>query len=172
MTSAQTKITLNVGSKTMTATLIDNEATEALNLMLADGPISITMSDYGGFEKVGTLPQSLPASDTRITAQPGDIMLYQGNQMVIFYGSNTWSYTRLGRIDGATASDLKQFLGNGSITLVISPASPDAISEIDIDPEDIQTVYDIHGRIINLNGRPLSDLPSGIYTVNGKKIKI
>ncbi|MDE6818807.1 MAG: hypothetical protein K2J09_06490, partial [Muribaculaceae bacterium] len=66
----------------MTATLADNEATRELTKLLEQGDIIIRMSDYGGFEKVGALPQSLPTSDTQITTVPGDIMFYQGNQMV------------------------------------------------------------------------------------------
>ncbi|MDE6033349.1 MAG: hypothetical protein K2G15_05250, partial [Muribaculaceae bacterium] len=85
MASAQTKVLLKVGGNTMTATLTDNEATRELTKLLEQGDMTIRMSDYGGFEKVGALPQSLPTSNTQITTAPGDIMLYQGNQMVIFY---------------------------------------------------------------------------------------
>ena len=120
MASSQTKILLKVGDDTMTATMTDNEATRELTKLLEQGDITIRMSNYGGFEKVGALPQSLPTSNTHITTGPGDIMLYQDNQVVIFYGSNSWSYTRLGKIDGATATNLRQFLGNGNITLTLS----------------------------------------------------
>ena len=120
MASSQTKILLKVGDDTMTATMTDNEATRELTKLLEQGDITIRMSNYGGFEKVGVLPQSLPTSNTHITTVPGDIMLYQDNQVVIFYGSNSWSYTRLGKIDGATANNLRQFLGNGNITLTLS----------------------------------------------------
>lgn len=78
MSSAQTKINLTVGDKTMTATLVENSATRELVSMLSQGPVVIEMDDYGGFEKVGSLPQSLPTSNSQITTQPGDIMLYQG----------------------------------------------------------------------------------------------
>ena len=87
MASSQTKILLKVGGNTMTATLADNEATRELTELLKQGDMTISMSDYGGFEKVGALPQSLPTSNTQITTMPGDIMLYQGDQLVIFYGS-------------------------------------------------------------------------------------
>ena len=120
MASSQTKVLLKVSGNTMTATLTDNEATRELTKLLEHGDFTIRMSDYGGFEKVGVLPQSFPTSNTQITTVPGDIMLYQGNQMVIFYGSNSWSYTRLCKIDGATVSNLRQFLGNGDITLTLS----------------------------------------------------
>ena len=120
MASSQTKVLLKIGENTMTALLIDNEATRELMKLLEQGDITIRMSDYGGFEKVGALPQSLPTSNTQITTMPGDIMLYQGDQLVIFYGSNSWHYTPIGKIDGANVSNLRQFLGNGSITLTIS----------------------------------------------------
>lgn len=80
--NAQNKLSITVGSRTLSATLTDNEATHSLIKLLENGTITINMSDYGGFEKVGALPQSLPASDTHITAVPGDIMLYQGRNMV------------------------------------------------------------------------------------------
>ncbi len=96
---AQTKILLSVNEMSLTATLVENEATRELVAMLEKGPIDIEMNDYGGFEKVGAFPQSFPTSNRQITTEPGDIMLYQGNNMVIFYGSNSWSYTPLGKIE-------------------------------------------------------------------------
>ena len=120
MASSQTKVLLKIGENTMTAILSVNEATRELMKLLEQGDITIRMSDYGSFEKVGALPQSLPTSNTQITTMPGDIMLYQGNQLVIFYGSNSWRYTPIGKIDGANVSNLRRFLGNGSITLTLS----------------------------------------------------
>ena len=164
MASSQTKVLLKVGGNTMTATLADNEATRELTKLLGQGDITIRMSDYGGFEKVGALPQSLPTSNTQITTEPGDIMLYQGNQMVIFYGSNSWSYTRLGKIDGATASNLRQFLGNGDITLTLSLESSAGIEDVTADDTKEGIVYDLNGR--RITKKPLAP---GIYIVNGKK---
>lgn len=164
MSHAQTKIYLTVGNDTRTATLADNDASAALLAMLADGPLTISMSDYGGFEKVGDLPQSLPASDTRITAQPCDIMLYLGRSMVIFYGSNTWSYTRLGRMDGMSASALREFLGSGNINLTLSLTDLSGITEITAVPESGETVFNLKGNIVA--ERPLAP---GIYIINGKK---
>lgn len=162
MANSQTKIQLAAGGRTATATLTDNAAARALAALLADGPIEIDMSDYGGFEKVGFLPQSLPTSNSQISTVPGDIMLYQGNQMVIFYGTNSWSYTRLGKIDGATAESMRQLLGSGNITLAISlpPAGIDS-PNADSNP----TAYD-------LSGRPVEACPltPGLYIVNGRKI--
>ena len=167
MAFSQTKILLTVGEKTMTATLVDNAATRELQALLEKGSIEIQMSDYGGFEKVGALPQSFTTSNSQITTGPGDIMLYQGNNMVIFYGSNSWSYTRLGKIDGATADNLRQFLGSGSISLTISLVPSAGLAGIADEGKETRTVFD-------LNGNPVDSrsIPSGIYIVNGKKTLI
>ena len=164
MASSQTKVVLKVGGNTMTATLTDNGATRELAKLLEQGDITIRMSDYGGFEKVGALPQSLPTSNTQITTEPGDIMLYQGNRMVIFYGSNSWSYTRLGKIDGATTSTLRQFLGNGDITLTLSLESSAGIEDVTANTNKEEVIYDLNGR--RITKKPLSP---GIYIINGKK---
>ena len=99
----------------------NNEAVTALKEMVNNNPLTINMSMYGGFEQVGALGANLPANDTRIVTEPGDIVLYSGNQMVVFYGSNTWSYTRLGKIKNKTETQLKELLSNGNvkITLII-----------------------------------------------------
>ena len=164
MASSQTKVLLKVGGDTMTATLTDNEATRELMKLLEQGDITIRMSDHGGFEKVGALPQSLPTSNTQITTVPGDIMLYQGNQMVVFYGSNSWSYTRLGKIDGATASNLRQILGNGNVTLTLSLESSSGIENVTADGNKEEIVYDLNGR--RITKKPLAP---GVYIINGKK---
>lgn len=167
MASAQTKILLSVGDRTMTATLVDNDATRELQKLLEKGPVTIQMSDYGGFEKVGALPQSFTTSNSHITTEPGDIMLYQGNNMVIFYGSNTWSYTPLGKIDGVTVSSLKQFLGNGSIDLTLSLDLSTGIAEMSSEINTEDKIYDLNGKRITK-----TPLASGIYIINGKKTSI
>ena len=96
------KMTVQVGESTFTATLEKNAAVDALVEMMEHGSVTIQMSDYAGFEKVGALGSSLPTSNRQTTTQAGDIVLYQGNQIVLFYGSNSWSYTRLGKIDDLT----------------------------------------------------------------------
>lgn len=114
----QMKMTVQVGEYTFTATLEDNAAADALAEKLEEGPLTIQMEDYAGFEKVGDLGISLPASNRRITTQTGDIVLYQGSQVVIFYGSNTWSYTRLGRMDDLTGWE--EALGGGDVSVTFS----------------------------------------------------
>lgn len=164
MAFSQTKVLLTVGGNTMTATLVDNQATRELVELLEKGQISIEMSDYGGFEKVGALPQSFTTSNSHITTEPGDIMLYQGDNMVIFYGSNSWSYTRLGKIDGATVSNLKQFLGSGSISLTLSLDTSAGIEDISTNVNKEDVIYDLNGNRITK-----SPLSPGIYIINGKK---
>lgn len=90
---------LQIGDSSFTVTLESSEVVDALVNMMNDAPIMIQMSDYSSFEKVGPLGTSLPTSNKQTTTQSGDIVLYNGNQIVIFYGSNSWSYTRLGKID-------------------------------------------------------------------------
>ncbi|MCR5725649.1 MAG: hypothetical protein K6G80_11245 [Treponema sp.] len=86
--------------------------------MLREGPVTIKMRDYGNFEKVGPLGTSLPRNDTQITTQAGDIILYQGNQITIYYDTNSWNFTRLGKVDGVTQAELKKILGKGDVTAV------------------------------------------------------
>lgn len=167
MAQAQNKLYITANGETRTATLANNAATESLRRLLADGPVTIDMHDYGGWEKVGDLPQSLPASNTQITAQAGDIMLYQGYQMVIFYGKNSWSYTRLGKIDGATASSIKSWLGTGSVSVVLSLGASSGIDEITVDKNTADKVFDLTGRPVT--HRPLQP---GLYIINGKKTAI
>ena len=98
----------------------DNESVKALKDLCQDGPITIRMSMYGGFEQVGSIGQSLPEDDIQMTTQAGDIVLYAGNQIVVFYGSNSWAYTKLGHISGKSAREMAELLGDGAVTILIS----------------------------------------------------
>ena len=111
---------IGTGNKAFSVALADNPAAEALKELLAENPITINMSDYGGFEKVGGLGTNLPRNDASVTTEPGDLVLYQGNQLVIFYGQNAWSYTRLGKISDVTQDELKKALGGGNVTVTLS----------------------------------------------------
>ena len=111
----QMKLYLEVGSETFTVLLAQNEAAEALAELAEEEPVTIQMEDYAGFEKVGALGRSLPTEDQQMTTQAGDIMLYQGDQIVLLYGSNTWSYTPLGRIEDLTG--WQEALGSGSVSV-------------------------------------------------------
>jgi hypothetical protein len=100
----------------------DNAATKALVAALSESSITYEADDYGGFEKVGALGRSLPTSNTQISTQPGDVILYSGNQIVLFYGTNSWSYTRIGKMEYGTLDELKTFLkaGQGKISVTLS----------------------------------------------------
>ena len=115
-----TEMKMLVNNTPVTVEWEDNEAVEALKEAVKDKPVSIQMSMYGGFEQVGSLGMTLPRNDTRITTAPGDVILYSGNQMVVFYGSNTWSYTRLGHIADKTQQELTQLLSNGNVTITLT----------------------------------------------------
>ncbi|MBR3293126.1 MAG: hypothetical protein IKI69_01705 [Oscillospiraceae bacterium] len=97
-----------------------NESVSALIDLVKAEPLIIDMSMYGGFEQVGSLSTSLPRNDKQTTTEAGDIVLYSGNQIVVFYGSNSWSYTRLGRITDKTAAEMADLLSNGNVTMTIS----------------------------------------------------
>ncbi len=97
----------------------DNESVEALGELCRTEPLTVAMSMYGGFEQVGPLGSSLPRSDRQTTTNAGDIVLYSGNQIVVFYGSNSWAYTRLGHITDRSAEDLAALLGQGDVTLTL-----------------------------------------------------
>ena len=109
---------VQVNDSRFTASLEKNAAADALVEMMENGPVTIEMSDYSGFEKVGPLGTGLPASNRQTTTHAGDIVLYQGNQIVIFYGSNTWSYTRLGKIEDL--SGWEEALGRGDAAVTFS----------------------------------------------------
>ena len=111
---------LTIGNQTLTATLEANSSTEALLELLKKESLSIEMSDYANMEKVGSLGHNLPRNDKQITAQPGDIILYQGNALVIYYAPNSWNFTKLGKIDNITAQELKTILGEGNVKITLS----------------------------------------------------
>ena len=103
-----------------TAVFADNSSADALKELLSQGDITIDMHDYGNFEKVGALGHTLPRNDENITTQAGDIILYQGNQVTIYYDTNTYSFTRLCKIEGVTQDEMKSVLGSGNVTVTLS----------------------------------------------------
>ena len=116
------KINIQIGENVLTATLVENSSTEALLAMLEEGPLTIHMNDYAGMEKVGSIGKLLPTNDQHIKAKPCDLILYLGDSLVIYYESNSWNFTRLGRIEGVTQQELKMILGRGDVTAVLTPA--------------------------------------------------
>ena len=110
--------TSDSGKFELTAMLAENSSATAFYQLLKKGPLTVDMHDYGSFEKVGSLGTSLPRNDTQITTAAGDIILYQGNQITIYYDTNSWNFTRLGKVDGVTQAELKKILGKGNVTAV------------------------------------------------------
>lgn len=111
---------IQVGDTTLTAIMEDNSSVRALYELLAEGPLTIEMEDYAQMEKVGDLGTSLPRNDEQISTQAGDLILYQGNSFVIYYGENSWNLTRLGRIEDMDQEKLLEILGDGKVTITLS----------------------------------------------------
>lgn len=114
----ESALKITVGEHVFLATFEDNSSAEEFRELLSQGPLTIEMEDYGGFEKVGPLGTELTRNDRQITTEPGDVILYQGNQITIYYGTNSWNFTRLARIDDP--SELQEKLGSGSISVTFS----------------------------------------------------
>ena len=111
---------IKINNNVLNIRLEDNSATIELKERLKNGDIVVNAHEYGGFEKVGDLGFSLTREDTNITTSAGDIVLYQGNQISLFYNSNSWSYTKLGKILNVSSSELKNILGNGDVTITFT----------------------------------------------------
>ena len=145
-------------------TLVDNQATKTLVEKLQQAPVTVTLNSSGGFEIWGSLGFSLPTSNEQINAQPGDVILYNGSNICIFYGTNSWSYTRLGKIDGLSESELRTFLkaGESNISVTLSLNNTTGISNVRTDEES--DVY------YSLNGQREDSPSKGIYIRNGKMV--
>lgn len=117
---SEMRLNIQAGEHLLTATLAQNSSAEALVEMLSEGTVTIQMSDYANMEKVGSLPDSLPGNDEQISTEAGDLILYQGNSFVIYYDTNSWNLTRLGKINDMNQQELKKILGDGDITVELS----------------------------------------------------
>ena len=122
-TAAEDRLRMRIGDTEVSVAWEDNESVAALADLAKDAPLVIHMSMYGGFEQVGPLGAELPRNDKQTTTEAGDIVLYSGDRIVVFYGSNAWSYTRLGRITDKSASEMAELLGGGDVVLTISYGS-------------------------------------------------
>ena len=161
------KMNITIYGQTKSVTLVDNAATKALIEKLQQGPVTVTLNSSGGFEIWGALGFSLPTSNQQITAQPGDVILYNGSNICLFYGSNSWSYTRLGKIDGLTGNELSTFLkaGQNNISVTLSLTS------------DVTAINDVSGvkektEYYSLNGQKVTMPSNGIFIRNGKKVAL
>ena len=163
-TTSEMKLNITIDGKTLPVILVENEATRTLVAALQESPITYEADDYGGFEKVGALGRSLPTNNQQITTEAGDVILYSGNQIVLFYGSNTWSYTRLGRIQYTTLDELKSFLkaGQGRISVTLSAEATSSLKPT--------TATRHNEKVYAMNGTLLQKEPTNcIFIKNGKK---
>ncbi len=117
-----------IGEHTLTVKMADNSSAEAILTLLKAGDITVNAHDYGNFEKVGALGKKLPTNDEKITTEPGYVILYQGNQITVYYDTNSWNFTRLGKVQGVTSDELKVILGEGDVTMVLSLNDPNSMS--------------------------------------------
>ena len=114
------EMNMKIGETPVTVAWEDNASVAALKALCAQGPLTIQLHMYGGFEQVGDIGSSLPRDDTQTTTQAGDIVLYSGDQMVVFYGSNSWAYTRLGHITDQDTDGMRALLGNVDVTVTLT----------------------------------------------------
>ena len=115
-----TMIYAKIGDSVLEILPEENSSADAFLALLQEGDVTVSMHDYGNFEKVGPLGTSLPTNDESITTRPGDLILYQGNQITIYYDRNSWRFTRLGKVQGLTQAELKEILGDGNVEVTFS----------------------------------------------------
>ena len=164
-TPTMDKIYITIGGQTQSATLVDNDATRELIAALQNASITVTLND-NDFEIWGSLGRSLTTKNEQMNAQPGDIVLYNGSNICIFYASNSWSYTRLGKIDGLSESELRTFLkaGQNNISVTLSLTSgTTAIKSVNGNRLE-------NGEYYSLNAVKVENPSKGIYVKNGKKV--
>ena len=156
---------ITIGEETHTVTMEDNVGTRALVAALQTDNITYMAHDYGNFEKVGYVGQSFPTADHQITTAAGDLVLYNGDNICIFYGSNSWSYTRIGKLDNLSADEVRRFVkageGEVAVTLSLQPIYT-GLQELSPDENSEGTTYTITGQIAPKGYK-------GIVIQNGKK---
>ncbi|MBR7030504.1 MAG: hypothetical protein IKI06_04625 [Prevotella sp.] len=159
-----TKMYITIDGRTEAVTLANNSATQALVAKLQEASVTVTLNSSGGFEIWGALGFSLPTSNEQVNAQPGDIVLYNGNNICIFYGTNSWNYTRLGKIDGLSESELRTFLKacESNISVTLSLNNPTGISQVRSD-NTTSRAYTLQGTLAQAGHK-------GIVIQNGEKI--
>ena len=113
------RLHLSINDTEVTVDWEDSESVAALTELVSSEPLTVQMSMYGDFEQVGSLGTALPRNDSQTTTRAGDIVLYSGNQIVIFYGTNSWAYTRLGRVADQSEAEMKDLLGGGNVTVTL-----------------------------------------------------
>ncbi len=163
------KMYITIGEQTQSVTLANNDATRELVTALQNAPITVTLND-NNFEIWGSLGRSLTTKNEQMTAQPGDVVLYNGSNICIFYASNSWSYTRLGKIEGLSDDELSTFLkaGQNNISVTLSLESgTTAIRSLTPTPSSKG-----ERNYYSLNGVKVENPSKGLYIMNGKKVVI
>ena len=157
-----TKMYITIDGRTEAVTLTNNSATQALVAKLKEASVTVTLNSSGGFEIWGALGFSLPTSNEQINAQPGDIVLYNGSNICMFYGTNSWNYTLLGKIDGLSESELRKFLkaGESNISVTLSLSNTTGISQVKADGSKSRA-YTLSGTLAQVGHK-------GIIIKNGK----
>ena len=157
---------ITINGKMVSCQLVDNSSTRTLLAQLEKGDITYEADDYGNFEKVGYIGFNLPQNNESITTTAGDVILYQGNNICLYYGTNSWTFTRLGKIEGMSTDEIKTFLnaGVGSVKVKLSSGSTTGIKRTLADRKASSGKY-------SLDGRKLKQASNkGVYIENGKKI--
>ena len=160
----QEKLYITIDGMTKTATMVDNAATQELVARLQQAPVTVTLNSSGGFEIWGAVGFSLPTSNEQVNAQPGDIVLYNGSNICMFYGTNSWSYTRLGHIDGLSENELRTFLhaSESNISVMLSLNNTTGISQVRAGESQSKS-HTLQGTIAQAGHK-------GIIIKNGRKI--
>ena len=161
--NAQQKLYLTIGGITKTATMVSNSSTEALVAQLQQGDITYEAHDYGNFEKVGPLGYTFPQNNTQITTEPGDLILYQGSNLCIYYDTNSWNFTRIGKLDNMTQAEIKTWVnaGGDNVSVTLSISEPTDINQVKAD--------DVKSKAYTLQGTLAHAGQKGIIIKNGKK---
>ena len=162
--NAQQKLYLTIGGITKTATLVSNSSTEALVAQLQQGNITYEAHDYGNFEKVGPLGYTFPENNEQINTVPGDLILYQGSNLCIYYDTNSWNFTRIGKLDNMTQAEIKTWVnaGGDNVSVTLSVSELTGISQVRND-ENQSKAYTLQGTLAQAGHK-------GIVITNGKKI--
>ena len=155
----------HVNGKVLKILAAENSSADAFLDLLKSGDVPVEMHDYGSFEKVGPLGTTLPRNDEQITTEPGDVILYQGDQITIYYDVNNWSFTRLGKVQDLSQAELKDILGSGNVTVTFS------LSEGRMEPESSKVLVVIFSRTGHT--KPLAeyiaeDLNADLYEIEAK----
>ena len=155
----------HVNGKVLKILAAENSSADAFLDLLKSGDVTVEMHDYGSFEKVGPLGTTLPRNDEQITTEPGDVILYQGDQITIYYDVNNWSFTRLGKVQDLSQAELKDILGSGNVTVTFS------LSEGRMEPESSKVLVVIFSRTGHT--KPLAeyiaeDLNADLYEIEAK----